>query len=145
MRAFERQVAELECHNVLFSYPYQVKPITDQAIAFFAIHGRDGGPIPKNKTEFEKNLKLDRYPFKGSRAFYYDDPNESEDERIKSTKNLAVLNMADRHVPGIYHIKSIGKNPYIALTEGTDYEIEVSEKIVHEQPKKLSFDDIKAL
>ena len=148
MNAFEKEVAEREALTPLYSYPYEVEPISEQAVSFFSIYCRGGGPIPQSKAEFErikKDFKLDKSPFVGQMTFYYDDPRQSEQERIRTTKNAAIKNMADRHVPGIYHHNSPAKNPYFALVEGQDYEVKVGEKIVHEQPERLSFDNIKAL
>jgi hypothetical protein len=146
MSTFEVEVQKREKLYPLFSYPYQVIPLTDQAKIAFALFKKDRGPIEGNYANLiKKYLKADKVPFKGQATFCYEDPKETEENLISSVKELANFNMAERSVPGISSPLSGKRTYYVALTEGEDYKIEVGEKIVHEQPKILSFDDIKAL
>ncbi|NMO97461.1 hypothetical protein [Paenibacillus lemnae] len=147
MSKLEKEIAEQEMLTPLFSYPYQVVAISDQAKTNFGLSLKKGGPLEKLKDLFKRAEELHHSPFVGQRTFYYDDPNEPEKDRIEATKELAKHNMAYGGIMGI----SYRRNGYASIShatpleEGKDYKIKVGEKIIHEQPEKLTFDDIKAL
>ncbi|WP_154675704.1 hypothetical protein [Parafrankia elaeagni] len=144
MHAYEKEIAKREGLMPLCSYPYKVIPVSDQAKLFFALFNKKRGPIEKTTPQFiEKYLKTDKFPFTGKISFYYDNPNESE--RGNEVRSLVNWNMAENWVPGIQHPKSGKISTQRTLEEGKDYRIEIGEKIMNEQPKKLSFNDIKAL
>lgn len=140
MHAYQKEIAKREMLNLVCSYLYKVTPLSDQAKLFFAIFNKNSGPIEKITPSFlEKYLKVDRKPFVGKISFYYDETDEAK------VKSLAVWNMAESCVPGINHPNSGKKTTYAPLEEGKDFKVEVGEKIIHEQPKPLTFDDIRDL
>lgn len=147
MFAFEKEIAEIEMLTPLFSYPYQVVAISDQAKLHFGLELKKRGPMEKLMNLIKKGEEVNEFPFVGERIFFYDDPTEPEKSRIEVTKELAKFNMAYRGIRGIsYYGKGFNYNSWNAsLKEGEDYKIKVGEKIIHQQPQKLSFDDIKAL
>ncbi|MFD2118162.1 hypothetical protein ACFSTH_11690 [Paenibacillus yanchengensis] len=144
MFAFEKEIAEREMLTPVCSYSYQVISISDQAKLNFGLSLKKRGPIEKLVDLFKKGEKLNDYPFVGQITFFHDDLNE---KRIEETKELAQLNMARYGIKGINYTEN-GFN-YVSfnasLREGKDYKIKVGEKIIHEQPRKLTFDDIKVL
>lgn len=103
--------------------------------------------MEKSINLIKRGEEADEHPFVGKRTFFHDDPNESEETRIEATKVLAKFSMARYGVRGIsytghgYSYVSLNAS----LSEGEDYKIIVGEKIIHEQPRYLTFDDIKAL
>ncbi|APH07213.1 hypothetical protein [Bacillus weihaiensis] len=146
MRPYEKEILRREMISLVYSYPYKVVPLSDDAKLAFALFNKQRGPIPPNAAEvIKKYLNLEKPPFIGQMSFYYDDPNESEDARMIMTKELAIKKMAECWVPGISHVDSLRKNSYPPLKEGSDFTIEVGKKIIHDQPLTLTFDDIKAL
>lgn len=147
MYSFEKEIAKREMLHPVVSYPYQVVPISEQAKLHFGLTVKKSGPIEKLVNLFKKGEELTEFPFVGQRTFFYDDPKESEQDRIQAVKQLAQFNMARHGVRGISY-----KDPHwdlksfnATLREGEDYKIQVGEKIVHEQPKTLTWDDVEAL
>jgi hypothetical protein len=146
MSEFNKELSKREMITPVCSYPYKVVPLTDQAKLGFAMFNKKSGPVERSNAEvIKKFLNMDKPPFIGQRTFYYDDPNETEEQRKNETKELAIWRMAESWVPGISHPKSDRKNAYTTLVYDRDYTIEVGEKIIHEQPERLTFEDIKAL
>lgn len=144
MHAFEKEIAKTEMLTPVCSYPYKVIPLSDQAKLAFALFNKNSGPLERTTAAFlKKYLNVEKGPFVGKMTFYYEESNETV--RKSETKQLAIWNMAESWVPGIFHTHSGKSSFYTALAEGKDYKVEVGEKIVHEQPKALTFDDIKAL
>lgn len=148
MYAFEKEIAKLEAIETAVSYPYQVIPLSEQAKLHFGLFNRERGPLEKMKDFFKRNLteeKLQRFPFKGNMSFFYDETNETL--RIGEVKDLVKWNMARFGIPGInYKGKDAHYISYmVAISEGTDYKIEIGKKVVHEKPVRLTFDDVKTL
>ncbi|PLR79702.1 hypothetical protein CVD25_06490 [Bacillus canaveralius] len=146
MYPFEKEIAKREMLAIVCSYPYKVIPLSDRAKLAFALFNKNSGPLEKTTAAFfEKYLNVEKEPFVGQVSFYYDDPYESEGSLKRTTKERAIWWMAENWVSGITHPNSDRGTFFASLTEGEDYKVEVGEKIVHEQPKALTFDDIKAL
>ncbi|MBP1944633.1 hypothetical protein [Cytobacillus luteolus] len=146
MYTFEKEILKREMLVPVCSYEYKVIPLSDSAKTAFALFNKRNGELERNRADLHKKyLKLDEFPFAGQRTFYYEDPQESEETRKVMVKELAIMNMADRWVPGISHHEIKKGTGWAPLIEGTDFVVEIGEKIVHEKPKNLTFDDIKAL
>lgn len=146
MNAFEKERANLEATEIVCFYPYEVIPLTGQAKTAFALYNKSaqGGPVEPKLTKFiDKFLNLKKPAFTGEMPFYDEDLNENV--MVERTRDLVKWKMAQEGVPGISHPKSSKSSFYTALAEGEDYTIKVGEKITPEQPKKLTFADIKAL
>lgn len=146
MRTFEKELAVKEAQTMVCSYPYKVIPLTEQAKLAFALYSKKRGPADeKNAIVIKKYLDMDKHPFVGRKGFYYDDPSEPEEKRKAETKDHAIWLMTESNVPGISHRNSGKRTYYRELYEGVDYEIQVGEKIIHNQPERLTFEDIKTL
>jgi hypothetical protein len=146
MSQFNKQLAKMEMITPVCSYPYKVVPLTEQAKLAFSLFNKKSGPMEnRNADVIKKYFNMDKPPFIGQRTFYYDDPNETEEQRKNETKELAIWRMAESWVPGINHPKSFKTSSYKALIPDKDYIVEIGEKIIHEQPEIFTFDDIKAL
>jgi predicted nucleic acid-binding Zn ribbon protein len=146
MHAFQREIQKREMLSPVFSYPYKVIPISEQAKVAFSLFNKRNGLLEKTHAELiKKYLNVEKFPFIGNMTFYYEDSNETEEQHKAATKELAIKNMADRWVPGVHHPDVKKNTNYVDLHEGTDFEIEIGEKVVYEQPDVLTFEDIKAL
>jgi hypothetical protein len=146
MHSFEKEILKREMLHPVASYPYKVIPLTNKAKLSFSLFNKRNGELERSNAElFKKYLNVDKFPFVGQMTFYYDDPKESEEVRKELTKDLAIRNMAERWVPGVTHVDVKKSTGFGALIKDEDYTIEVGEKITHEQPKTLTFADIKAL
>ncbi|MGD6845200.1 hypothetical protein ACQCVH_22110 [Bacillus infantis] len=144
MRAIEIEIAKREALFPVCSYTYKVFPKTDEAKVNFSLFKKDKGPMEKNVFELvKKYFKAEEPAFQGTASFFYDEQDQSK--RIAEVKSIAMWQMAEQWVPGISHPNSNKKTFYKTLTEGEDFVIEVGEKIVHDQPTPLTFEDIKAL
>lgn len=151
MFAFEIEIAERELLNPLFSYPYKVVPLSEQAKLNFYEYLKPRGPlmpiIHQRITEVLTEKNLARYPFVGKREFYYNNTRQTESVRIEMVKQLAILNLTRSDVAGFSHkdsiITTIGG--YASLVEGVDYRIEIGDKVTYPEPAELNYDGIKAL
>lgn len=151
MHAFEKELKKREMLTPAFSYSYKVVPLSDQAKFYYAVYLKrritSGLHLPVSKVDLalvnEKNLA--KHPFSGQLMFYYEDPKETAEIHETMVREHALQNMARSTVSGFSH-KDVSIKKYIAdLVEGTDYRIEIGERVIYEQPKTLTFDDIKAL
>ncbi|MRX56726.1 hypothetical protein GJU41_22545 [Bacillus idriensis] len=143
MYAFEKEILKRENPAIFCSYPYKVIPLSDQAKIAFAKHNKKSGPMESNANTVKKYLNVEKKPFVGMVSFPFDDPNEAN--FIRETKSRAIWKMTESGVPGVFHHDSGIKSYYVTLHEGKDFKIEVGEKIIHEQPQSLTFEDIKTL
>ncbi len=142
MKKLDIEIAKRERKSPVVSYSYKVEPITEQAILAFAHYGHRKGTIKDLRYIVEDNPALRKKPFVGEYTFFYDNPEETEEQRISIVTEHAIWSMAQFFVPGITHLNSDRKTFYVSLKKDVDYRVEVGEKVTHEQPKKLSFDDI---
>lgn len=147
---YEIEIARREQLFHYYSYPYKVVPISERAKQSFYIYMLPTrGPLrpitAKMISEVVTEENLARHPFTGKLSFFYDDPKQTESTRIEMARMHAIWSMAKSRVEGFSHKDVWIKSYTAALIEGTDYRIEIGEKIVHKRPAELSYDVIKAL
>jgi len=148
---YEIEIARREQLFYYYSYPYKVVPLSESAKQNFYLYmlrnnSRPLSPITQkmiSEVVTEENLSL--YPFTGKFALVYDDPKQTESNRIEMARMHAIRSMANSRVDGFNHPDVWIKTYTAALAEGVDYRIEIGEKIVHKIPGELSYDVIKAL
>lgn len=145
MNKLDVEIKKRERMQPVATYPYHVEPLTEQAILAFAHYGHKKGSIKELRYIVEDNQALKMKPFMDEYTFYYDDPEETEEQRIAIVTEQAIWSMAQSFVPGITHMYSDRRTFYVSLRKDVDYRVVVGEKALHEQPVKLSFDDINKL
>lgn len=145
MNLIQNEVMKRERLYPVYSYPYKVVPLSEQGKLAFAHYANERGSVKEVWTLVKDNPALDKQPFVGECSFYHDDPKESEEALKSVTIEHAIWNMAEKGVPGISHMHSGRRSYYVALKRGEDYEVIMGEKVAHDPPKELSFNDIKAL
>lgn len=149
MFEFEKQIMKAERRFPLVGYSYKVVPKTKKAEFSFAKWNKFVHRImseSEQKKFITENLDLKRSPFMGV-VKVHEDIKENEVDHV--IKHSVLRNLAEMNVPGIEYSDPSGRHKYVCLTPlkyEKDFVIEVVEKITYdEEPKKLTFDDIKAL
>lgn len=152
MSPYEVQLKKEERLYPECSYTYQIKPLSEWAEVEFAKHfkrkGKGGLQLPVTKDEKKHYLTdeyLSEHPFSGTATLYYDNPNDSKSSRVDLVKDCANLNMARHFIVGFRDTRLHIRLNTPIMKEGKDYEIIVSDKITHDKPNPMTFDDIKAL
>lgn len=145
MNKIDIEIAKRERLHPMITYSYHIEPLTEQANIAFAHYGNERGGIKNLWNIVKDNPALKKSPFIGKYVLYYADPHETEERREVLVSEHATWYMAECFVPGITHMKSDRRTFYISLEKDVDYRVVIGKKIVHEQPTKLTFDDIKEL
>lgn len=146
MSHYEIEIAKMESRTPLFYYPYQVESKTELAKKTLAIFFRDkfryaGGIRPLTQQDFEfadEKMKL----LSGRYTFHYDDPQETEGQRIAAVKHSVPISLGNQRVDGFNNYVPGVTTHRSHLIEGKDFEIIIGERVEIEQSVKLSFDDI---
>lgn len=147
MNRYQIEIAKMENRTPLFYYPYHVELKSDLArelIAGYFYNSTTSYILSFDKKKHvkemltEENLKK----FSGKYTFHYDDPRQTEGDRISKIKHHIPESLGRRGVNGFltYAGKSNALVPL--LVEGRDFEIVIGERVDIEQPQKLTFDDI---
>lgn len=146
MRNFDVEVARRENRTPLFYYPYHIELKSDFAkfiIARYFYRKTTSYYLSFDKQKHltllnEENMK----GLSGRHTFHYDDPQETESERISIVKHMAPVSLGRREVDGFrdYVPGVTTYNPQ--LREGEDFEIVVGSPVEIEQPEKITFDDL---
>jgi hypothetical protein len=150
MFPFQKEIQKIEQLSAVCSYPYKVIPLSEEAKFYSVVYLKrkksSGLKLPLSKQDYAllDDEALSSHPFSGQLTFYYDDPKESEEARHQLVKQHAVRNMARSRVKGFSSDVTTSVQSKF-LKEGKDYEIQVGDKVVHQQGKELTFDDIKPL
>ncbi|MFS0766179.1 hypothetical protein [Peribacillus phoenicis] len=145
MSHYEFEIAKAENRTPLFYYPFSVKAKSDLAKVLLARH------FYKQTTSYYLSFRNEHMKFfneenmkklSGRYTFHYDDPKETEGVRISLVKQGALKTLAKQGIDGFKHFDTDKIIHAVALTEGTDFEIIIGERVEIEQPIKLTFDDI---
>lgn len=147
MKRYEIEIAKLESRTPLFYYPYHIELKSDLAkevLAAYFYKEKNSYALSFRKSMIpqlltEENLKK----LSGQYTFQYDDPNETEGQRIAMVKHAAPRVMGYKGVDGFLNFKPNTRVLLGAtLEEEKDFEVVVGERVEIEQPKKLTFEDI---
>ncbi|RVT56428.1 hypothetical protein [Niallia taxi] len=149
MFEFEKQIMKAEGKFPMVTYPYKVKPITDEAKFSFAKFKN----IPhhflsdsERKRFIKENLNVERSPFIGEVNIYEDVNGEKLRFEIE---HYVIRTLAMNDVPGVDYKDPFGtfrRVNFSNLEYRKDFIIEIGEKIIQQQKQeKLTFADIKAL
>lgn len=149
MFEFEKQIMKNEGRYPLVGYPYKVIPLTKTAeLAFAKFRSAPHRVIPNSLMDkfIKDNLNLEQEPYIGTVKLHAD-TNVNQAEVL--ARKLVVRRMATCEVPHIEYLDDFGmskRHVLYPLIYDKDFTIELGEKIIYdEQPKKLTFADIKAL
>lgn len=149
MFEFEKRIMKINGDFPMAGYPYKVIPLTEEAKYCFARY-TSGNPhrllsSREIKSFIKEKLNVETEPFIGIVKFHAD----ADARQVEMlARNLILKNMAGCSVPGIAYADEFGmskRHVLLPLQCDKDFTIELGEKITYEPPKKLSFDDIKAL
>ena len=146
MLMYEIEIAKLESRTPLFYYPYHIELKSTKAKWLIAAHfykrttsyfmGMEEKDVEQMLSE--ENLK----GLSGKYIFHYDDPTETEMNRINKVKHSAPISLArsgfNAFANTLPDVKFYGNY----LIEGKDYKVVVGERVDIEQPTKLTFDDL---
>lgn len=141
MYKFEKEIAQLERKVPHITYKAVFVPLNDSAKFSFS----------KAQSKFEKGNEGYSTTGEGYK-FYYNDPNESELERVNKVIDGAIAG-ASNFIAGISHPKQGVQHYNLINMEGgrhnnleykRDYDIKVK-KVVHDVAKIPSYEDIKKL
>lgn len=144
MSRYEIEVAKEEIRTPLFYYPYSVKLKSDYAKEQMAIYFRERGPLRVVTKEDlalvnDENMKK----LSGRYVFHYNDPKQTEGNRISYVHELAISNLGNSGIGTFKGLIPNVKNYGHQLTLGKDFEIIIGERVEIEQPpKKITFDDL---
>lgn len=150
MFEFEKQIMKAENRYPMVGYSYKVLPKSEFAKLCFAKFR--AAPhrtifIGEKKKFIEEHLNsvLSQDPFTGIVKFHADiDENQVE----MLGRHIVLQNMGNSSVAGIEYSDPFGiskRYVFNPLIYDKDFTIEFGEKITYQQPKPLTFDDIKAL
>lgn len=146
LTTYKNEIAKAESRTPLFSYPYYIVLKSKKAewlIASYFYKRKTSyflGMREKDVAEMlsEENMK----GLSGEYIFHYDDPLETEFERMNRVKHSAPVGLARRRIEGFEGYLPGTKFYGQHLIEGIDFEVVVGERVDIEQPEKLTFDDI---
>lgn len=147
LTAYKNKIAELESRTPLFYYPYHIelkskKARWDVASYFYRMKTSNFLSMEeKDVTEMlnEENMRS----LSGKYVFHYDDPTETEFDRINKVKHSSPIALARRGILGFQSYLPDTKFYGNHLFEEKDFIVVVGERVEIEQPdKKITFDDI---
>lgn len=147
MFEFEKQIMKADNKYPMVGYAYKVIPTTERGKFAFAKWKRDPQRMLRNseiKSFITENLDINKEPFVGIVKLYED---VKEHEAKTLVDEVVLRKLAVANVPGVDYNDQFGsfKRHLNPLEYRKDFVIEIVKKITYEQPKSLSFDDIKAL